>query len=315
MFDRINLKLKSLRDKRLSLKIMPIIADWGESLHLGNLNPRKIFYPVISGLLFSFMLSAIIGIVYYKNELSDIKIKPQTPVSAPRKVFKVTKEELLERNIFKTKMLEGNLSPSGMQNPLGAENQGEGYTLIGVFKEGKKPFAFLEDSSKVIKVVKQGETTNGLKLVKVNFDSIDLLINGQNKTLKFPAVISTKTTADNTAKDAGTIHELPLQISISKAEVMNETKDMNKLLTSMVIAPYYEGSTFQGFRFEQIKDNSLLYKIGLRQGDILKKINGTDIESPQQAISIFSKINELTSVNIDIIRETQRKSLFVDIRG
>ncbi|MBF0542548.1 MAG: hypothetical protein HQK91_13990 [Nitrospirae bacterium] len=279
------------------------------NINLQGFNLKKILYPLTSGLMISYLSTAIIGVVYYKNEIPSFKTGMNKQISATNKDNDISIKEIEERNIFKTKMIA--VSQNNSQDIL------QGYNLIGIFHGDQRPAAFIEDRNKVVKIIRQGQMLDGFKLIKVNFEGVELLKDNQKQSLKFPIPQTNPSTAsaskpnpDNSIEKANNMDN----ISISKEEVMSETQDSNKLLTSIVIGPYYNNSNFIGFKFNVLKDNSLFYKIGLRQGDIIKKINGIEIKSPEQAMELFLKIKELTAVNIDIVRNEEKKSLFIDIK-
>lgn len=48
----------------------------------------------------------------------------------------------------------------------------------------------------------------------------------------------------------------------------------------------------KGFRLNSIPKNSIFHKIGLRNGDLIKNINGVEIESAKQAIELLHSLRE-----------------------
>jgi len=296
------------------------------NINIRNISLRKILYPFICAILTAYVSTAVIGVVYSSNEIPVIKTVSNKQNSTPKKVENISTSDIETRNIFKTKITStveqstaSQTNPQTKPQTISPDNL-LGYNLLGIFQEQASPEAFIENKDKVVKVIKQGQMFEGFKLVKVNFDGVELLKDKHIQTLKFAIPktttdvamsISDKTTPNKTMEK--TVNNVD-NISIRKEEVMNDTQDMNKLLTSMVIAPYYNGAVFVGFKFELIKADSLLSKIGLKRGDIIKSINGTEIKSVQQALDLFSTINNITAVNIDIIRGTEKKSIFVDIK-
>lgn len=80
------------------------------------------------------------------------------------------------------------------------------------------------------------------------------------------------------------------------------------------IVPYFEGGVSKGFKFYSIKPGSLLSKIGLMNGDVISKVNGYDINSPEKALQVFGLLKNEKNVTVDLTRNGQNKSISYSIR-
>ncbi|NOZ25048.1 MAG: hypothetical protein GXO94_03020 [Nitrospirae bacterium] len=197
------------------------------------------------------------------------------------------------------------------------------YRLIGTVL-GKTEMALLK-KDKDLKVVFTGQSLGEYTLSKVSFDSAVFERDGKRVTLRFPA--SKKRIPVNTGR-AIQRTQLPDvrpqtpdvqadvqtdKITIKRKEALSLAQNLNKLLTTVRIAPYYQKDKFVGYQLSMLRRDSFLYKLGLRRGDILKRINGEDVSSPQKAMELLSKIQDITAVNIDLMRKGEKKSLFIEI--
>ena len=48
--------------------------------------------------------------------------------------------------------------------------------------------------------------------------------------------------------------------------------------------------------------NSAFEKIGLKSGDVIKAVNGNDINSPDKILEVFTKLRDARDINVDIQR-------------
>jgi general secretion pathway protein C len=80
------------------------------------------------------------------------------------------------------------------------------------------------------------------------------------------------------------------------------------------IVPYFEGGVPKGFKMYSIKPGSLLAQIGLMNGDVIEKINGYDISSPEKALQVYSLLKNEKSVSVDLTRNGQNKSISYTIQ-
>ncbi len=80
------------------------------------------------------------------------------------------------------------------------------------------------------------------------------------------------------------------------------------------IVPYFEGGQSKGFKLYSIKPGSLLSKIGLSNGDVIQKVNGYDISSPEKALQVYGLLKSEKNVQVDLTRNGQNKSISYTIR-
>lgn len=124
---------------------------------------------------------------------------------------------------------------------------------------------------------------------------------------------------------SGAVAALPTGDSIKrlgddKFEVAQAEIDavMNGGLATMAqdvrIVPYFEGGVSKGFKLYSIKPGSLLSKIGLMNGDVISKVNGYDINSPEKALQVYGLLKNEKNVSVDLTRNGQNKSVSYTIR-
>ncbi len=101
---------------------------------------------------------------------------------------------------------------------------------------------------------------------------------------------------------------------LSRKDVTEILGDVNRFMTQVAVKPYFESGKPAGFRISKIKSNSLLKKIGLRNGDIIKNVNGLNIETPEQAFEAYKQIQKEPVIRIDIKRNRRKKTLTYEIR-
>ncbi|QSQ26902.1 general secretion pathway protein GspC [Pyxidicoccus parkwayensis] len=89
---------------------------------------------------------------------------------------------------------------------------------------------------------------------------------------------------------------------ISDKEFTNAVANPDQLLTQARAIPAMENGQPVGFKLFSIKPNSLYSKIGLQNGDVLKRINGLSIDSVERALEAFTKLREARHIEVDIGR-------------
>jgi type II secretion system protein C len=77
--------------------------------------------------------------------------------------------------------------------------------------------------------------------------------------------------------------------------------DPNQLLTQARVIPQEDG-----LRFFAIRPNSIFFMIGLRNGDILHKINDVEMSNVENALSLFEELRGESQFNINLTRRGQK---------
>ncbi len=287
-------------------------------------NFRTILYPVVSGLLLAYLSASIINVFYHKSTIRSVKLGGSS--QGPEFTRTISTSQILKKNIFGLKYEEPVGDTDGKTDGKAAAGGGEGirkYQLIGTVL-GKTRMALLK-KDKELKVLVAGQSLGEYTLKKVSFDSVLFENNGKKITLRFPKTGKTKPTRTRQAVARAQVPNVLPQtpdvqtntetdrITIKRKEALNMAQNLNKILTTVRISPFYQKDEFIGYQLSMLRKNSFLYKLGLRRGDILKRINGEDVSSPQKAIELLSRIQEITAVNIDLMRKGEKKSLFIEI--
>jgi general secretion pathway protein C len=97
---------------------------------------------------------------------------------------------------------------------------------------------------------------------------------------------------------------------IPRAEIDKTLANLNDVAMQARIVPAFKDGVAQGFKLFSIRPDSIYSKIGVQNGDVIKRINGFDLNSPEKALEIYSKLKESSRIDIEIERNgaSQRKT-------
>jgi len=186
--------------------------------------------------------------------------------------------------------------------------------LLGYTKENKRILALIKLNDDVY-VFSSEKEIKGYK-VKDAYRNILILINGAGNEIELTMEdmadsIEASAVKDIIIKDSN--KSGLLNFKVSRADVIQELKDINSLMRTIYIGPYYDKNEFVGYRISRIRKDSILDKIGLQSGDVIVRINNDTVENPQKLLQLLSKISDVTAVKIDILRRGKKESLFIEI--
>jgi general secretion pathway protein C len=105
------------------------------------------------------------------------------------------------------------------------------------------------------------------------------------------------------------------QYDIDRSEVDAALDNMNQLFTQIRAVPHFEGGKSTGFRLFAIRQNSIFDNIGLRNGDIIQSINGTEINDPSRALTLLQDLRNARQLNVTILRNREPLTLQYNIGG
>lgn len=101
---------------------------------------------------------------------------------------------------------------------------------------------------------------------------------------------------------------------INQRAVMNALEDMSQVLTDARITPHMAGGKVEGFIITEIKPRGIFDALGLKNGDVLIRVNNYDIVSPERAIQVLSGLKGANEVDLDLIRGGKRMSFHYQVR-
>ena len=85
-------------------------------------------------------------------------------------------------------------------------------------------------------------------------------------------------------------------------------------MTQIRVVPNFTDGQADGFKVFAIRPGSLFAKIGLQNGDVLKRVNGIELQGPEQAFEAYQRLKDENSVQIDLSRRQDNKTFSYEIR-
>jgi general secretion pathway protein C len=192
-------------------------------------------------------------------------------------------------------------------------------------RDRDRAFAIIEDLGNHAQgLYREGDTiVPGVTLVQVRWARVIINRNGRRETLTLPTEAqgsrgSTVTAMPSTSQDEdkeGVRQVAQDSFQIDRREVDRAMNSLNELFTQARAVPYTtaEGDT-QGFRLFSIKPQSLIDRIGLKNGDIVQRVNGVEISDPSTAFSLLQDLQGHSQVRVDVLRNHQPVTLSYEIQ-
>ena len=103
------------------------------------------------------------------------------------------------------------------------------------------------------------------------------------------------------------------EIRLDPRDVEAALSDLNKIMTQARVVPYMDGGKISGYTVFNIAPGSLYTKLGVQNNDVVERVNGVEIKSPDALYQLFQQIRHQKKIVLDLRRSGTRKSVNIEI--
>jgi general secretion pathway protein C len=190
-------------------------------------------------------------------------------------------------------------------------------TVVGSFRE---TFALvLHKTKKEERVFRLGEAVfDAGRLVEVDKERAFILINGKKVELLTPMapLPSAPPPAQPSAANATTVvaNQGGGSFVIDQRALNQVLDNPAQAMTDARLLPSQKDGKVEGFRASEVKPNGLFSMIGIKNGDVLLRLNDFPMDSPDKALQSFIALKGQNRLKLDLIRDGQPATFNYDIR-
>jgi general secretion pathway protein C len=188
-------------------------------------------------------------------------------------------------------------------------------TAVGSFRE---TFALIQKlSSKEERVFRLGDEVFDIgRLVAVKKEMAEIL--GGGRRIRIFTPMATVAEAEKTPP-AGQPGVLASQVGagtyIVDQRALNAALDnIGQAMTDARLLPSMKDGKVEGFRVSEVKPAGVFGMIGVKNGDVILRMNDFPIDSPEKAIQSFVSLKGQSRIRLDLIRDGQPTTFNYDIR-
>lgn len=280
----------------------------------------------------------IVGLVFLASlflvrNLAGIFLSNQKPqiVTGGEKAIKNTAPQLKDITSYSA-ILEKNPfgSPKKLQPLTDAQNVESKQSvpssllLIGTVVGPKKfSYAIFEDKSRPAPlrqvVVAYGKDVLDYgKLIKIEKDSIELMQGSAVYKISLAPLKSDPRSprAEESGSPRASFAEKigDKEYLLNRRKVDQTLENPEQILTDARLLPNIQNGKQEGFKMLEVKPGGLYESLGLKNGDILLRVNDLEISNPEVAIQAMTALKGMNRVNLDIMRDGAKLSMSYDIK-
>ncbi len=101
---------------------------------------------------------------------------------------------------------------------------------------------------------------------------------------------------------------------LDRASLLADTRDLNRYLMQARAVPYINRGRTMGFQISRISRGSFYEKIGLQNGDVLRRINTQNLDIPAKLFRLYQQMRKKQHIVILLSRNGQNLTFDYDIR-
>ncbi|HYA13960.1 MAG TPA: type II secretion system protein N [Syntrophales bacterium] len=287
-----------------------------------SINIKQHYLKIVSALNVTLGLFLIIVLWFFVRNIitvvqkKDMKSVSVAPIASMKQENKDIKEyeTLLQTNPFGVSA--GSLKRGPSQ---GVQTSNPEIKLVGTISGNDEyGYAVFIGSDGKQAMFKTGENVFGSgELKKVEKNSVVIHKDGKLIKVDMTDLFTLSNTQISKAATgiAGSVQ------SVGKGEYIIDQKaalvtldNPAQIMTDAKLIPNMVNGKPDGFILQEIRKNGVYDNLGLKNGDILLRINDSSISNPENALQTFMALKGMDKVQLDIIRDGNRTTLNYQIR-
>lgn len=187
-------------------------------------------------------------------------------------------------------------------------------TVTGSFRE---TFALVRHTTKQEeRVFRLGDTVfDAGKLVQVTREQAFISVNGKKVELLTPMTPPAAASSGPATQPGAAIATIGAGNFVIDQRALNAALDnIGQAMTDARLLPTQKDGKVEGFRASEVKPNGVFAMIGIKNGDVLLRLNDFPIDSPDKALQSFIALKGQNRLKLDLIRDGRPATFNYDIR-
>jgi general secretion pathway protein C len=226
---------------------------------------------------------------------------------------------ILERNLFNTR---SNSDPQPQKVDVESlEETKLNLKLWGtVSGTGDGDYAVIEDvKAREQNLYRSGDAIQTATVKEIYREKVVLTVDGKDEVLQMQELESGKAAfrpggmpVRAATPSSGAVRAQ--RISLRRSYIEQSMTDVASLMTQVQIQPHMENGVPAGLALSSIKPNSIFRRMGLRNGDIIAGVDGSEITTVDDALKLVDSLKSASTLSVQLKRRGQEKNIEYTIR-
>jgi general secretion pathway protein C len=89
---------------------------------------------------------------------------------------------------------------------------------------------------------------------------------------------------------------------VDRREIEATVANLNEVITQARAVPVMKDGQSAGFKLFNIRSGSIFEKIGLKDGDIVQRVNDTELTDPSKAVGLLEEVQSMGEIRVNFVR-------------
>ena len=166
----------------------------------------------------------------------------------------------------------------------------------------------------VFDLYKIGQVVGNARIEDIEADAVILLHNEERKKLWITAWQSNSSdnnhvSSSQTNNEGSKTLETDLPSEKTDTNIRTKIEHVEEVLEKAVIEPYVVNGQIEGLRITDLENIKTGKRFGLKNGDVIRTVNGHLLTSKQKAYQIFKKARSQETITFELLRGDKPKKL------
>jgi general secretion pathway protein C len=239
------------------------------------------------------------------SESRDSLLEPQT-----REFYDV----ITKRNLFGSVDQVAGVEEVQEEEFKGIELTTLKISLLGtVSGDDNTGYAVIEEpAGKKQGLFRVGDSVQNAVVERIRRGEVILNIGGKYEKLTMDEAAQARAALRNedlapAVEDVSTIH-------VGSEMVENSLGNINQLLTQVRVRPHFSDGSPDGLVLSHIRQDSIFGQLGLKNGDVVKGVDGREIKSPNDILRFYNSLKSGSDLSVDVMRRGRLQTLRYSFR-
>ena len=267
--------------------------------------------PRLVALVLAGLIVLELGHLVYAMVINPVKspqpLAPPGATSNPRPGVNV--QEVVAAHLFGVATAD-----PGSQDPASAPPSSANLQLTGTIatQDPRHGVAIASDAGGPSKVYSVGDRLAGATLHSVYLDHVILDRNGALETVTLPRLLPPGSVGAPAMRRPSADPRAAAAVDNIRRMVQQDPAILDQVMRTV---PSYDNTAgkLRGFRAFPGKNRQIFTKLGLKSGDLVTAINGTQLDDPQRSQEVFNTIQTSDHVTVTVERGGQKQDISLNI--
>ena len=109
----------------------------------------------------------------------------------------------------------------------------------------------------------------------------------------------------NEAMEAGITRQSDRNFTVQRSFLEEVMRNQEEIMRTARVIPHEENGRVVGVKMYGIRRNSVLGRLGIQNGDMVRTMNGFDLTSPDTALEAYTRLSGADSLSLSVVRRGQ----------